>query len=84
MKALYVSTILVTLASTSVASFAVEKFIGQCMRVDCASMQQFCEESRKAGKTGTNCTAAGNQCVQSKGRTWHGVTADGKKWSCNF
>jgi hypothetical protein len=80
---LYISTILVALASTSVPSFA-QKPIGKCMRADCASMQQYCEESRSAGKTLTNCTAAGKQCVQSKGRTWVGTTPDGKKWSCNF
>jgi hypothetical protein len=67
-----------------VSSFAVEKDIGQCMRVDCASMQQYCEESHKAGKTGTNCAVAGKACLQSNGPRWHGVTADGKKWTCKF
>jgi hypothetical protein len=84
MKGLYISTILVALVSTSASSFAGEKSVGACMRSDCASMQQYCEESRKAGKTGTNCAAAGDQCVKSNGRTWHGVTGDGKKWTCNF
>jgi hypothetical protein len=83
MKIPYILTTLVALACTSIPSFA-QKPIGKCMRADCASMQQFCEESRSAGKTGTNCAGAGQQCVQSKGRTWVGTSPDGKKWSCNF
>jgi hypothetical protein len=84
MRALTISTTFVALASTCVSSFAGEKDIGQCMRVDCASMQQYCEESHKAGKTGTNCAVAGKACLQSAGPRWHGVTADGKKWTCKF
>ena len=84
MRALTVSTTFLALSSTCVPSFAAEKDIGQCMRVDCASMQQYCEESYKIGKTGTNCAAAGKACLQSNGGRWHGVTADGKKWTCNF
>jgi hypothetical protein len=81
MKGLYISTILVALASTSAPSFA-QKPIGKCMRPDCASMQQYCEESRSAGKTGTNCVPAGAQCTKTK--KWVGTGPDGKKWSCTF
>ena len=79
-----VTALLLAATASQASAAAGEKAIGKCMRADCASMQQYCEESRSAGKTGTNCTAAGNQCVQGKGRTWHGTTAEGKKWSCNF
>jgi hypothetical protein len=81
---IYPVAALLLAATATQASAAGEKSIGKCMRADCATMQQYCEESRNAGKAGTNCTAAGDQCVQSKGRSWHGVTAEGKKWSCNF
>src|SRR6476619_2862861 len=60
------------------------KSIGKCMRLDCESMQQYCDESRSAGKTGTDCSVAGKLCFQSKGRTWVGTTADGKTWTCDF
>lgn len=83
MKAQLIPMILIAVAFTSSPSFA-QKPIGKCMRADCASMQQYCEESRSTGKTGTNCVAAGKQCVQSKGGKWVGTTTDGKKWSCTF
>lgn len=79
MRGLYISTILFALASTP--SFA-QKPIGKCMRADCASMQQYCEESRSVGKTGTNCGPAGAQCTKTK--KWVGTSPDGKKWSCTF
>ena len=81
MKHLYIPAALIILASTTVPSLA-QKQIGKCMRADCASMQAYCEESRAAGKTGTNCSAAGKQCAQNK--KWVGATPDGKKWSCTF
>jgi hypothetical protein len=81
MKALHIATIIFAVSSVSSPSLAQKaKPIGKCMRPDCASMQQFCEESKRAGKTGTDCAAAGKQC----GRTWVGTTPDGKKWSCTF
>jgi hypothetical protein len=80
-RGLYFPAILVALISSSVPSVA-QKAIGKCMRADCASMQAYCEESRSAGKTGTNCVAAGAQCTKSK--KWVGTTTDGKKWSCTF
>jgi len=67
MRALTISTTFVALVSTCVSSFAGEKDIGQCMRVDCASMQQYCEESHKAGKTGTNCAVAGKCAFEARG-----------------
>jgi hypothetical protein len=79
-----VAALLLAATATQASAAAGEKSIGKCMRADCATMQQYCEESRNAGKTGTNCTAAGNRCVQGKGRSWHGVTAEGKEWSCTF
>ena len=83
MKSLCISTVLVALASTAVPSFA-QKHIGKCMRADCESMQQYCDESRSAGKTATDCSVAGKLCHQSKGRTWVGTTPDGKQWTCDF
>jgi hypothetical protein len=81
---MYVLTLMVALASATGPSFAQKaKDIGKCMRADCGSMQKFCEESRSAGKTGTNCEAAGKLCLESKGR-WVGTTPDGKKWTCTF
>lgn len=69
------------LIASSLPSMA-QKPIGKCMRSDCAAMQAYCMESMAAGKTGTNCAAAGAQCDKSK--KWIGSTPDGKKWSCTF
>ena len=81
MNRLLVPAALIILTAGSIPSFA-QKAIGKCMRTDCAAMQAYCEESRSAGKTGTNCTAAGAQCNKSK--KWVGTTPDNKKWSCTF
>lgn len=81
MKGLFLSAVFVALVSTSVPSLA-QKPIGKCMRADCATMQAYCQESRGAGKTKTNCEAAGAKCTKSK--KWVGTTSDGKKWSCTF
>ena len=83
MKSLYVSTVLVALALTAAPTFA-QKSIGKCMRPDCESMQKYCDESRSAGKTGTDCSIAGKRCFQSNGRTWVGTAPDGKTWTCDF
>jgi hypothetical protein len=77
MKSLCISTVLVALAVTAAPTFA-QKSIGKCVRPDCESMQQYCDESRSAGKTGTDCSVAGKLCFQSKGRTWVGTTPDGR------
>ena len=47
MKSLCISTVLVALALTTAPAFA-QKSIGKCMRPDCESMQQYCDESRSA------------------------------------
>ena len=83
MKSLCISTVLVALALTAAPTFA-QMSIGKCVRPDCESMQQYCDESRSAGKTGTDCSVAGKLCFQSKGRTWVGTTPDGKTWTCDF
>ncbi len=81
MKYLFLSVLFVALVSTPVPSLA-QKPIGKCMRADCAAMQAYCQESRSAGKTRTNCEAAGAQCTKNK--KWIGTSPDGKKWSCTF
>ena len=75
------SVVFAVLISTPSPSLA-QKPIGKCMRADCAAMQAYCQESRSAGKTLTNCEAAGAQC--SKAKKWIGTSPDGKNWSCTF
>jgi hypothetical protein len=85
MKVLYFAIISIAVIVSAGPSLAQKaKLIGKCMRADCASMQAYCEESKAAGKTGTDCGAAGTLCLASKGKTWVGTTPDGKKWSCTF
>jgi hypothetical protein len=81
MKYLLLTAVFGVLVSTSAASLA-QKPIGKCMRADCAGMQTYCQESKAAGKTATNCEAAGAQCTKNK--KWTGKTVDGKTWSCTF
>jgi hypothetical protein len=83
MKCLYIATVLAAFASTLAPTLA-QKHIGKCVRADCETMQQYCDESRNAGKTATDCSVAGKQCFQSKGRAWVGTTPDGKQWTCDF
>jgi len=83
MKSLCISTVLAALALTPAPTFA-QKSIGKCTRPDCESMQRYCDESRNAGKTGTDCSIAGKRCFQSNGRTWVGTNPDGKTWTCDF
>jgi hypothetical protein len=85
MKTLHTAAIVFAVASVSTPGLAQKpKAIGKCMRPDCASMQQYCNESKSEGKTGTDCAAAGKLCLDVKGRTWLGTTPDGKRWSCTF
>jgi hypothetical protein len=85
MKVLYFATVSLAVVISAGPSLAQKaKAIGKCMRADCASMQAYCEESKSAGKTGTDCPSAGARCLASKGKTWVGTTPDGKKWSCTF
>jgi len=81
MKWLLLPFVLVYLVAAAAPSSA-QKPIGKCMRADCASMLAYCQESRSAGKTGTNCEAAGARCIKSK--KWIGTTPEGTKWSCVF
>jgi hypothetical protein len=81
MKFRFFSAVFVAFVFTSVPSLA-QTAIGKCMRADCASMQSFCQESKTAGKTGTDCEAAGALCA--KNQKWVGTRPDGKKWSCTF
>ena len=85
MNRLYFAAVVIAAFSAASPSFAQKaKLIGKCMRVDCAAMQSYCEESKSQGKTGTDCTAAGKQCVAGGGKSWVGKTPDGKAWSCTF
>lgn len=85
MKRFYFAVVALAAVSACTPSFAQKaKLIGKCMRADCAAMQSYCEESKSAGKTGTDCGAAGKQCVAGGGKSWVGKTPDGKAWSCTF
>jgi hypothetical protein len=83
MKSLCISTVLAALDFTAAPTFA-QQHIGKCIRPDCESIQRYCDESRNAGKTGTDCSIAGKRCFQSNGRTWVGTNPDGKTWTCDF
>jgi hypothetical protein len=81
MKYLFLTAVCAVVVSTLAPSSA-QKAVGKCMRADCAAMQAYCQESKAAGKTQTNCEAAGAQCTKNK--KWVGKSVDGKAWSCTF
>ena len=81
MKYLFL-TVVFAVSVSILAPSSAQKYVGKCMRADCAAMQAYCQESKAAGKSLTNCEAAGAQCTKNK--KWFGKSVDGKAWSCTF